>query len=119
MLKRASHVIGEISRCKDAALALQKNDYGKMGKLMKQSHDSLRDLFEVSCPELDELQSLLINSEGVYGARMTGGGFGGCVVAMVENTNLEAVVQHLEDNYSGKATYYVALPSDGARELQI
>lgn len=42
MLKRASHVIGEISRCKDAALALQKNDYGKMGKLMKQSHDSLR-----------------------------------------------------------------------------
>ena len=53
-------------------------------------------MFEVSCPELDELQSLLINSEGVYGARMTGGGFGGCVVAMVENTNLEAVVQHLE-----------------------
>jgi len=74
--KRARHAITEIIRTKAGADALNNNDYNTFGKLMYDSHQSLRDDFEVSCEELDQLVELARSVDGVYGSRMTGGGFG-------------------------------------------
>ncbi len=76
MYKRARHAITEILRTEIAATALSNNDYYAFGQLMYDSHASLRDDFEVSCEELDQLVELARSVEGVYGSRMTGGGFG-------------------------------------------
>lgn len=74
--QRARHAITEIARTEAAARALMNNDYHQFGRLMYESHQSLRDDFEVSCEELDQLVDLARSVEGVYGSRMTGGGFG-------------------------------------------
>jgi galactokinase len=74
--KRARHAVTEIIRTEAGAKALSNNDYKQFGQLMYESHESLRDDFEVSCEELDELVELARSVEGVYGSRMTGGGFG-------------------------------------------
>lgn len=74
--KRAHHAVAEIKRTEAGAIALSKNDYKEFGRLMYESHESLRDDFEVSCEELDQLVELARSVEGVYGSRMTGGGFG-------------------------------------------
>ena len=74
--QRARHAITEIARTEAGAQALSKNDYEHFGQLMYESHQSLRDDFEVSCDELDQLVELARSVEGVYGSRMTGGGFG-------------------------------------------
>lgn len=74
--KRARHAITEIKRTEAGAIALSNNDYTEFGRLMYQSHNSLRDDFEVSCKELDQLVELARTVDGVYGSRMTGGGFG-------------------------------------------
>jgi len=79
----ATHVVGEIARTLDAAAALRRNDPAAVGALMSASHASLRDDFRISCPELDLLVEAVGDVPGVFGARMTGGGFGGCVVALV------------------------------------
>jgi galactokinase len=76
MYKRARHAITEILRTEIAATALSNNDYYEFGQLMYDSHASLRDDFEVSCEELDQLVELARSVDGVYGSRMTGGGFG-------------------------------------------
>lgn len=76
MYKRAHHAITEILRTEVAATALSNNDYAAFGQLMYESHASLRDDFEVSCEELDQLVDLARSVDGVYGSRMTGGGFG-------------------------------------------
>jgi galactokinase len=81
---RAHHVISENQRVRDFAVAMAKGDYRLAGDLMFDSHQSLRNDFETSTPEMDSLVSSLIVERGVYGARMTGGGFGGCVVALTE-----------------------------------
>ncbi|CAB1311832.1 unnamed protein product [Coregonus sp. 'balchen'] len=82
--RRARHVIEEIARTAQAAEALKKGAYKEFGKLMVESHNSLRDLYEVSCKELDELVSAAVEVEGVFGSRMTGGGFGGCTVTLLQ-----------------------------------
>ena len=82
-MKRARHAVTEIKRTLDASEALKAGNYKKFGQLMVESHNSLRDDFEVSCPELDQLVELAMQVEGVLGSRMTGGGFGGCTVTMV------------------------------------
>ena len=82
--KRGRHVITEIERCVEASEALKLGDYSQMGKLMTSSHVSLRDDNEVSTPELDLLVDLAVGFPGVYGSRMTGGGFGGCTVTLVK-----------------------------------
>jgi len=117
--KRARHVIGEITRTVEAAEALKQSDYGRFGKLMVESHDSLRDDYEVSCKELDELVALATSCDGVYGSRMTGGGFGGCTVTMLKSSAVDHVVKYIDEKFSGKASFYVASPSDGARELSL
>uniref|UniRef100_A0A7M4FUR3 Galactokinase n=1 Tax=Crocodylus porosus TaxID=8502 RepID=A0A7M4FUR3_CROPO len=113
--RRARHVIGEIERTAQAARVLQARDYSTFGRLMVESHNSLRDDYEVSCPELDELVAAAMEVSGVYGSRMTGGGFGGCTVTLLEAGATEKAVQHIKEKYSGRATFYFTKPSDGAK----
>ncbi|MEE6506872.1 hypothetical protein FKM82_007881 [Ascaphus truei] len=115
--RRARHVITEIARTTSAARALKAGDYRAFGKLMVQSHNSLRDDYEVSCPELDELVSLALKVSGVYGSRMTGGGFGGCTVTLVEASAADRTKQQLQEKFSGSATFYITKPSEGAGVL--
>ena len=89
LLKRARHVVGEIARTLQAVDALEKSDYARFGRLMYASHASLRDDFEVSCEELDVLVEAARDCPGVYGARMTGGGFGGCAIVLVDRARAE------------------------------
>lgn len=91
VLARARHVITENMRVSAFVDALRLNDPTTMGALMKESHVSLRDNYEVSIPEIDALVDRLINTRGVFGARMTGGGFGGCVVALCRPGSLDAI----------------------------
>ena len=81
--RRCRHVIGEDARVTDAAAALERNNLAAFGQLMAASHKSLRDDYEVSCRELDLMVGLAAEAPGVYGARMTGGGFGGCTINLV------------------------------------
>lgn len=90
--RRVRHVISEILRTSDAAEALKKDDFVKFGQFMVASHNSLRDDFEVSCPELDCLVEETVKVKGVYGSRMTGGGFGGCTVTLLESGAVNAVI---------------------------
>ena len=84
VFRRARHVVSENDRAIAATRALREGDLRTFGALMQQSHASLRDDYEVSSPELDAMTSIALEQPGVYGARMTGGGFGGCVVALVD-----------------------------------
>ena len=93
---RAKHVITEIQRTIEASQALKANDLVRFGKLMNESHDSLRDDFNVSCDELDELVNICRTSPGVYGSRMTGGGFGGCTVTLVKKENVADVIKSVQ-----------------------
>ncbi|NXP62431.1 GALK1 Galactokinase, partial [Chloropsis cyanopogon] len=119
VFRRARHVIGEIARTAQAAEALQHRDYRTFGKLMVESHNSLRDDYEVSCPELDELVAAALEVNGVYGSRMTGGGFGGCTVTLLEAGAAERAQQHIQEKYSGTATFYLTKPSGGAKALPL
>ncbi|MFT7804209.1 galactokinase-like [Arapaima gigas] len=94
--RRARHVIQETERTAQAAEALKCGDYREFGKLMIASHNSLRDDYEVSCKELDELVSAALEVEGVYGSRMTGGGFGGCTVTLLEADAVNKTIQHIK-----------------------
>lgn len=117
VFRRARHVIGEIDRTEKAAEALKKSDYILFGKLMVQSHVSLRDDYEVSCGELDELVAAAMESDGVLGSRMTGGGFGGCTVTLLYAKYVDDVVAHIQKKYSGNATFYIATAANGARVI--
>ena len=117
--RRARHVIGENDRCQQATESLRSGDLKKFGVLMCASHVSLRDDFEVSCPELDELVDLAIPVEGVFGSRMTGGGFGGCTVTLLKEDAVDACVSAIKKGYSGKATCFVSRPGPGSRIVQV
>ncbi|XP_022313681.1 galactokinase-like [Crassostrea virginica] len=119
MYRRARHVIGEILRTEEAAKCLELGDYTRFGKLMVESHDALRDDYEVSCPELDELVVAAMEVEGVYGSRMTGGGFGGCTVTLLKKGAVEKAIQHIQKRYSKEATFYVCPPAAGAAPLAL
>ncbi len=97
--RRCRHVISENQRTVEAAAALGKRLYEQMGQLMVQSHNSLRDDYQVSVRELDFLVEQAMKIKGVYGARMTGGGFGGCIVALVQPRSVEHLLQSLETEY--------------------
>ena len=87
---RAMHVTGENRRVTQFAAALTAGELREAGRLMVQSHESLRDLFATSTPVMDAAVAQMLSTPGVYGARMTGGGFGGCVVAITEPGALSA-----------------------------
>lgn len=115
IVKRARHVITEIRRTEDAANALKQMDYKKFGQLMVESHMSLRDDYNVSCPEIDNLVELALEVDGVLGSRITGGGFGGCTVTLVYSHAVDKVIDAIKQKYKGKPTFYVSKPSEGAR----
>lgn len=99
--RRARHVVTEIVRVQEFARALEKGDLEKIGELMAGSHASLRDDFEVSCAELDQLVEIA-NEAGVIGSRMTGGGFGGSTVNLVKEADAESVAQDIVRRYKEK-----------------
>ncbi len=95
LFRRARHVVTEIQRTADCAAALRSGDLPLAGRLMNASHTSLRDDFAVSCSELDQVAALAQGIPGVFGCRMTGGGFGGCCVALVQPASVEPVAAAL------------------------
>jgi len=118
VLKRASHVVTENERVREAVKVLEEGDLKFFGKLMYDSHKSLRDDYEVSCQELDMLVELARKQPGVLGARMTGAGFGGCTVNLVESHAAGAFAAAVSDGYQKalglKAESYVCETSTGA-----
>lgn len=119
--KRCSHVVRENQRALDAARALSKGDLLQVGTLMRDSHNSLRDLYEVSCRELDIMVEAAQGLPGFVGGRMTGGGFGGCTVNLVREENAEAFAKHVAERYLQEAgiaaQVYLCTAEDGASEL--
>jgi galactokinase len=100
--RRCRHVIGENQRTSEAAADLGKRHYEEVGEKMVASHNSLRDDYEVSCEELDFLVESAMAIKGVYGARMTGGGFGGCIVALVQPRAVEHFTTTIGVDYKKK-----------------
>ncbi|OCG34672.1 galactokinase [Gilliamella sp. Gris1-4] len=122
VFKRAHHVITENERTLKAAQALTDGDYKLLSKLMAQSHNSMRDDFEITVPAIDYLVEIIhgvIGEQG--GVRMTGGGFGGCVVALVPKDKVDAVKTVVSDSYAKKfgikGDFYVCKPSEGAHAI--
>lgn len=119
--KRARHVIGENTRVAEFAKALQEDDRPYVGRLMAESHRSLRDDFEVSCRELDIMVELANQVDGTIGARMTGGGFGGCTVNLVSEDAVGRFCDHIAREYerqTGKRPdIYFTPAADGAGEI--
>jgi len=117
--KRCQHVIHENERVLQSVVALKKNDLLDFGKLMYQSHMSLKTDYEVSCAELDAVVDICAEVDGVYGARMTGAGFGGSAICLVESGQADAVVNRLLHEYPEKTgrkpTIQVCTIEDGAR----
>ena len=116
--KKCLHVVEENQRVLEAEAALKKGDLAGFGKLMNRSHESLRDQYEVSCPELDWLVKRAWETEGVYGSRMAGVGFGGCTVTLIEEKVIPAYVARLEAYeriFSFRADTYVCEPAAGVR----
>lgn len=119
--QRVRHVVGENARTLAACSALEGGRLEEMGRLMFESHASLREDYEVSCRELDRLVELAEGIEGVFGARMTGGGFGGCTINLVRTDALEYFEQTIQERYRaefGQPGIYRVSASDGARELR-
>ena len=117
--RRCRHVISENARVLDAANALKTGDLARFGRLMNDSHRSLRDDYEVSCRELDLLVELASGCNGVYGSRMTGGGFGGCTITLVQAAAAEAFQLRLAESYKKETgitpDIYVCSATQGAR----
>lgn len=121
VLRRARHVVTENARCLAAADALTRGDYSETGRLMRASHESLRDDYEVSCEELNFMADEAMTVAGVYGARMTGGGFGGSAVALCQPEAVEGLCAHVREAYQrrfGIAPELLATSAtDGAGEV--
>ena len=116
--RRCAHVVHESQRVLDAVSALERNDIRAFGELMFQSHISLRDLYEVSSKELDAVVDITRGETGVYGARMTGAGFGGCAIALVQDEHAQALAQKVQAEYPRRTgrtpKVYACVASDGA-----
>jgi galactokinase len=124
VFRRARHIIGEIERTLHAAEGVRASNWPTVGQLMYASHASLRDDYEVSCPELDAVVDIAQSigpKGGVIGCRMTGGGFGGCTVALVRADSVSAISERLTAEYEQrtkiKPTLFVSRPAAGAMVL--
>ena len=119
--KRVEHVICEDDRVLQSVEALKNGDIAKFGALMNASHDSLRDLYEVTGVELDTLVEEARKIDGTVGSRMTGAGFGGCTVSIVEEGAVERFIDQVGKAYQAKtgltASFYVTAIGDGGREI--
>lgn len=98
-VKRATHVVQEQKRVEATVEALKNNDFTLVGELLNQSHDGLQNLYEVSCPELDFLAAYAKNDERVLGARMMGGGFGGCTINLMDEKNIDSFIEDAAKAY--------------------
>ncbi len=119
--KRCRHVVSEDARVIRAVEALERKDVDQFGELMRESHASLRDDFEVSCEELDVMVELAVKVAGVYGARMTGGGFGGCTINLVKSEAVDDFQHKVAEGYK-RATgrepeIYVCTAADGVKRV--
>ncbi|MEY4300724.1 MAG: hypothetical protein RIR25_1960 [Verrucomicrobiota bacterium] len=119
--RRARHVIGEIGRTVHAAGSVRQSDWPAVGQLMYASHAALRDDYEVSCEELDvvvKIAEAIGEQGGVYGCRMTGGGFGGCCVALVKASAVDDISEKITADYKARtgiaATIFASRPAAGA-----
>jgi galactokinase len=123
ILKRCSHVIHEDQRTLDAARALASGDLPRVSTLMAASHCSLRDLYEVSCRELDIMVDAAQGLPGFIGGRMTGGGFGGCTINLVRQKNANGFAAQITDRYRTATGIdpqtYICSAEDGAQELSL
>ena len=119
--KRSKHVISDSQRVLDGAELLRKGDIEGFGKMLNEAHASYRDDFEASCKECDILQVIGQAQPGCYGSRLTGGGFGGCVVSVVEAEASDAFVAAIKAEYTAQTgitpEVYVCATADGASEL--
>lgn len=123
--RRARHVVGENARVEAFATAVKLRDWDEAGSIMRSSHASLRDDYEVSCPELEALVAAcdtIPSASAIYGARVNGAGFGGCIVALVRSDVVEQVAGELIQSYlestGMETTYLVPLPGHGVRLLK-
>lgn len=120
--KRAKHAVCENARTREALAALDSGELEAFGRLMNESHISLRDDYEVSCPELDILTGLAWSVDGVIGARMTGGGFGGCMIAIVRGDAVDDFTGTVREGYLERtgleARFITAKPGDGAHIIK-
>ncbi|MCX8082844.1 MAG: galactokinase [bacterium] len=116
--KRALHIVEENNRVMEAVQCLEKNDFDGFGSLMYQSHKSLKELYEVSCEELDFIVGFSKNFEGVKGARLTGAGMGGCCLVLLEENTIPEFIAELtfmyERTFRMKPAFYTVQPVDGA-----
>lgn len=122
IMRRCRHVVSENQRVLDAVEAIAARDYGKLGELMYASHESLRADYEVSCSELDVLVDAAGKIPGVIGARMTGGGFGGCTINLLKRNVYgsfqEMVAAQYQKSFGYEPTFITVRPSNGAEELK-
>ena len=118
--KRAHHGVSEMLRVLDAVKALEAEDFEALGQLLNQSHNSLRDDYEVSCPELDLAVDTALSS-GALGARMVGGGFGGSAIALIKESDAGTISSTIERAFAKNGfkapRFFDSLPSDGAKVL--
>lgn len=126
LFRRARHAVTEIGRVGAFADALQQNNSEQIGKLMKASHLSLKDDYEVSCPELDLLVDAAYEfgpKNGLLGSRMTGGGFGGSAICLVTETAADKLMQHLQtkfcEAFNREVTPFITTPSAGAHYVEL
>lgn len=121
--KRATHVVNENQRVLDVAQAFDDSDFIKAGQLMYESHYSLKDDYAVSCPELDIMVEIATSIRGVYGCRMTGAGFGGCTVSLVDNDGVIAFCEIMKASYKEKTgdcpDIYITTPSAGGTVIEL
>ena len=123
--RRALHVISENTRTLDAAAAMRAGNATELGQLMNQSHSSLRDDYDVSGPALDRIVAMAQNTDGCLGARMTGGGFAGAAVALVESASSQSFVAHITESFEAPpqqraiapTKLYAVRPAAGASVL--
>jgi galactokinase len=122
IFRRARHIVLENARVLKAAEAFQSGQVENLGKLMADSHRSLREDFEVSCPELDAMVEIAARQRGVFGARMTGGGFGGCTINLVEAVHAQEFQKKVTAAYTGatglRPDIYVCKASQGAEAVR-
>ena len=121
LARRSRHVVEEIGRVNQSQSLLEAGDVQQFGQLMNQCHVSLRDLYEVSIPELDAMVEIAQGLRGCYGARLTGAGFGGCTINLVEREHASEFVERLAKGYESNTglhpEIYICRASDGARLL--
>lgn len=121
VFERCLFILEENDRVEAACKALENDDLETFGKLMYESHNGLRDLYEVSCKELDALVEIAETLDGVFGSRMMGGGFGGCTINLVKNEFVDEFVRSVEAQYSKKIgdglEIYQASISDGTKQI--